>query len=298
MHHRPAPKIRRSTERSQFCQQDGRAVPRHIAPDRVLDRAELADLLAAQDKGFVAVLDLRVDQVNEQFGRASGDRTLAAFAAMLSRALRAGDITARSGGQQFLLLLAETELDSICPLIARLRALWERRAPHPCAFYCSAAPLETTGREAYARATADLRRVVALGESRDTASVASSALSEGLQVRDLQIALAGSRAIRRAPTAEAVEQELRTAAIALGGVYPGEDDDREGAQVFALARSGRRSVGVGAVPGTHAWLALEALLPDLLADAELTNRALREARARGDRGLGRSPDAALEMRAG
>ena len=73
--------------------------------------AELAEhqLQAAQRDGHtLALLALDVDNmkiVNDRFGHAAGDAVLQAIAALLSRELRGADLSARFGGDEFVLLL-------------------------------------------------------------------------------------------------------------------------------------------------------------------------------------------------
>lgn len=78
--------------------------------------------------------------VNDREGHSAGDRTLAAFAAELSRAVRAGDITARIGGDEFIVVLVGASAASAHEwaerLQARSRILWsfgvaQRRLDEP-----------------------------------------------------------------------------------------------------------------------------------------------------------------------
>ena len=70
----------------------------------------------------VAVLDLDgFKHVNDQHGHAAGDRVLAELADAWSRTLRPGDVLARFGGDEFLVMFPATaEADAAWPL-ARLR---------------------------------------------------------------------------------------------------------------------------------------------------------------------------------
>ena len=63
---------------------------------------------AAREEGTVAVLLLDLDnfsRVNQQYGNASGDRLLVEVARRLSTCVRHGDLVARSGGDEFAVLL-------------------------------------------------------------------------------------------------------------------------------------------------------------------------------------------------
>lgn len=60
-------------------------------------------------------------RVNDQYGHETGDRALVAIAKQLSLACRDGDILARWGGEEFLLLLPETNLEQAGAFAERLR---------------------------------------------------------------------------------------------------------------------------------------------------------------------------------
>ena len=70
---------------------------------------------------------------NDTLGHAAGDLALQQVAAALqSRALRTTDLAARSGGEEFVLLVAETTLDTAAALAESIRALVESlHLPHP-----------------------------------------------------------------------------------------------------------------------------------------------------------------------
>jgi diguanylate cyclase (GGDEF)-like protein len=70
----------------------------------------------------VAVLDLDgFKQVNDRFGHAAGDRVLADLAARWRDRLRAGDILARHGGDEFVLLLPATTAEGAAAVLDRLQ---------------------------------------------------------------------------------------------------------------------------------------------------------------------------------
>jgi diguanylate cyclase (GGDEF)-like protein len=70
----------------------------------------------------LAVLDLDgFKQVNDRFGHAAGDRLLAAAASAWPTRLRAGDILARHGGDEFVLLLPATPQTEAGEVLERLR---------------------------------------------------------------------------------------------------------------------------------------------------------------------------------
>lgn len=59
-------------------------------------------------------------KINDEFGHAVGDKILQQFSALLLNALRAGDIAARWGGEEFVVLLPETDNNSSLTLAKRL----------------------------------------------------------------------------------------------------------------------------------------------------------------------------------
>ena len=70
----------------------------------------------------VAVLDLDgFKQVNDRHGHSVGDRLLVQLARSWQQRLRAGDILARHGGDEFVLLLPATTVDGAGPVLERLR---------------------------------------------------------------------------------------------------------------------------------------------------------------------------------
>jgi diguanylate cyclase (GGDEF)-like protein/PAS domain S-box-containing protein len=87
--------------------------------------AELSVARAAKHDGAVAVLavdlvDFRL--VNDSLGRPAGDELLIAVAERLREATRETDLVARRGGDQFLLLLADLDIEDSGPDAAALRA--------------------------------------------------------------------------------------------------------------------------------------------------------------------------------
>lgn len=77
----------------------------------------------------VLALDLDLfKQVNDRWGHAAGDAVLVHLAALMKQASRAADLVARSGGEEFTLLLPDTTADEALTLAERLR---ERIATTP-----------------------------------------------------------------------------------------------------------------------------------------------------------------------
>lgn len=70
----------------------------------------------------VVLVDLdRFREVNERLGQAGGDRVLAEFGAVLQREIRAPDFVARYGGDEFALVLPETDAPGGRQFVERLR---------------------------------------------------------------------------------------------------------------------------------------------------------------------------------
>ena len=70
----------------------------------------------------VSLLDIdHFKNVNDTLGHQAGDEALRRFASILMPALRAGDVLARWGGEEFFLLLPATPLDEAARVLERLR---------------------------------------------------------------------------------------------------------------------------------------------------------------------------------
>ena len=77
----------------------------------------------------VAMMDLdNFKQINDTYGHAAGDRALCTVAETLQARLRASDLVGRIGGEEFLILLADTDLEGATQLTDGLRAAVENPA--------------------------------------------------------------------------------------------------------------------------------------------------------------------------
>ena len=71
----------------------------------------------------IALIDLdHFKSVNDKYGHAVGDYVLKEFARLAGSALRASDTLGRWGGEEFLLILPDAELDSAVATIHRIRS--------------------------------------------------------------------------------------------------------------------------------------------------------------------------------
>ena len=61
-------------------------------------------------------------QVNDTFGHPTGDTTIVAIVELVAEALRKGDLLARWGGEEFVVLVGNTDLEGTGQLAERLRA--------------------------------------------------------------------------------------------------------------------------------------------------------------------------------
>ncbi|MBE1427067.1 diguanylate cyclase (GGDEF)-like protein/PAS domain S-box-containing protein [Desulfomicrobium macestii] len=77
----------------------------------------------------LSLLMLDIDHfkaVNDTFGHAMGDSTLKAFAQTCQEELRTSDLFGRIGGEEFALLLMETDMETACTVAERIRARVEK----------------------------------------------------------------------------------------------------------------------------------------------------------------------------
>jgi diguanylate cyclase (GGDEF)-like protein len=82
----------------------------------------LATAFSRQEPLCVALIDLdRFKAINDRYGHAAGDRVLQEFAAMARNTLRTTDTLGRWGGEEFLLVLPNTTLDTAVGMLDHLR---------------------------------------------------------------------------------------------------------------------------------------------------------------------------------
>jgi diguanylate cyclase (GGDEF)-like protein len=92
---------------------------------RYLDDRLAAEMAFARRHGTnLSVVVLDVDyfkRVNDEYGHAAGDDVLVEVAHRLRRCVRAEDVVARSGGEEFVVLLRATDVDACCVAAERMR---------------------------------------------------------------------------------------------------------------------------------------------------------------------------------
>ena len=118
--------------------------------------------------------------VNDRFGFTAGDEVLKAFAATLQRGAREIDVAGRIGGEQFGILLPETDAEGAARFAERLRAEFraEPRLPAPvtASYGVAAYPRAATAEALLTSAYACLRRAKLAGK--DRVVVADGSFSE------------------------------------------------------------------------------------------------------------------------
>jgi diguanylate cyclase (GGDEF)-like protein len=96
-----------------------------IGNRRRLEQALEQEFARAERSGrtlsaFMADLD-HFKSVNDSYGHEIGDKVLAAFGQLLRRRIRAGDTAARFGGEEFVVLMPETDLANAVLIAERVR---------------------------------------------------------------------------------------------------------------------------------------------------------------------------------
>lgn len=82
-----------------------------------------------QQQLTLCLIDLdHFKNINDSFGHLVGDGVLKHFAALMGRALRQSDLLMRWGGEEFLLLLPNTDIDNAVQLLSKLK---KKLSDHP-----------------------------------------------------------------------------------------------------------------------------------------------------------------------
>lgn len=89
-----------------------------------MERSELEFARAARYKGKLGLIIMDIDdfkKVNDTYGHLAGDDVLKAVAGVLVKGLRQSDLAARFGGEEFAILLPETDLRNALTVAERYR---------------------------------------------------------------------------------------------------------------------------------------------------------------------------------
>lgn len=99
---------------------------------RAFEEAALRQLSANRRSGEHAVLMLldldRFKSVNDSHGHAVGDAVLVRFASVLLDGVREQDLACRFGGEEFLLLISDSDLPAAERLAERIRTNWQQQS--------------------------------------------------------------------------------------------------------------------------------------------------------------------------
>ena len=99
-----------------------------------LEKAQQEEKRFKRTKRFFVIIMLDIDHfknVNDTYGHECGDKVLVGVARGLEKALRAQDILARWGGEEFICLLPETEVDGAKHVAEKIRTTVENHR-HDC----------------------------------------------------------------------------------------------------------------------------------------------------------------------
>lgn len=97
---------------------------------KLLNRRGLEDTLqlslakASRQRLAIAAIAIDIDhfkKINDTFGHQAGDKVLRKIASVLKAHCRASDVVARTGGEEFLIVLTDTNLESAQTLAQRIR---------------------------------------------------------------------------------------------------------------------------------------------------------------------------------
>lgn len=155
-----------------------------------LEQAEL-DRSRANRSGrnsVVLILDLdHFKELNDSHGHNHGDLALEGFAGILTRSLRQHDLACRWGGEEFCVLLPETEMEEALVVAERIRLRCEERASRSETFTTVSVGLALLGRDgeltdAITRADRELYRAKEQGRNQVRSGDLGDALSKAQAV--------------------------------------------------------------------------------------------------------------------
>jgi diguanylate cyclase (GGDEF)-like protein len=142
------------------------------------NRRHMNEVLCAEErrKGMpsrrvcIALLDIDFfKNINDRYGHAGGDAVLRTFAAAARAELRANDVLARWGGEEFLLLLPDTDLTEATRVLARMKervgAMRISELDRALTITFSAGVVERCGEEAFANTISRADRAMYIAKS-------------------------------------------------------------------------------------------------------------------------------------
>lgn len=117
---------------------------------------ELAKLARSGKALSFVMLDIDFfKKVNDTYGHLAGDYILKELCVLLQSSLRSGDIIGRYGGEEFGIVMPETDADQACELCGRIRRLVEE---HP--FHTGSEEIRISVSSGISTVTKDLRKTV------------------------------------------------------------------------------------------------------------------------------------------
>ncbi len=136
---RQAVNMLRQAER--LVEETGRDDLTGLANRRILDR-----VLPRATSGTVVMIDLdHFKDVNDEHGHAAGDAVLVAFGQVLTDQVRAQDTSCRLGGEEFALVLTDSDVSGAVELVSRIRTTWSAAAPREVTFSAGVAAVDAEG---------------------------------------------------------------------------------------------------------------------------------------------------------
>jgi len=82
----------------------------------------LSTMPRKHDRGYLLMIDAdRFKRINDEYGHDAGDHVIRAIAEAISRSIRAEDVGARIGGEEFAVILRDAELDEANLVAERIR---------------------------------------------------------------------------------------------------------------------------------------------------------------------------------
>lgn len=103
-------------------------------------KEQYSNALAKREQMAILICDIdHFKQINDNYGHEFGDQVLQKVTAAIGETLRGDDIIARWGGEEFLIILPDTEITACRRIAERIRAAVEK-----IKFYCNQSRLTTT----------------------------------------------------------------------------------------------------------------------------------------------------------